>query len=41
MLQLGQKKGENPLPENESFDPGDTKVVKLGPGKDIVREGDF
>jgi hypothetical protein len=41
VLGMGKKKGESPLPENESFDPGDTTVVKLGKDKNVVREGDF
>ncbi len=38
MLQMGKKKGDAPLPENESVDP--VNVVKLGK-TGVVREGTF
>jgi hypothetical protein len=38
---MGQEKGEGPLPENETFDPGEVEPVKLGRKKDVVRESDF
>jgi len=41
VFQMGKKKGEHPLPENESVEPG--SVVPLGPKvtPDQVREGSF
>lgn len=40
VAQLGQKKGEKPLPENQSVNP--QNVVGLGPkSPDEVRDGDF
>jgi hypothetical protein len=41
VFQMGKEKGESPLPDNESVEPG--KVVKLGPKvtPDQVREGSF
>jgi hypothetical protein len=41
IVEMGKKKGDNPLPENESVEPG--KIVKLRKGlkEGQVREGVF
>jgi hypothetical protein len=39
--ELGQEKGESPLPENEPVKPEKIIVIKSGSGKDVVREGSF
>ena len=41
VVEMGKEKGDNPLPENKSVDPG--KIVKLRKGlkKGPVREGAF
>ena len=41
VLQIGQKKGETPLPENEPVDPDIVIQLKKGLGKDEVRHGRF
>ena len=41
VVQMGEKKGENPLPENESVEPGE--IIQLGKklAPNQVREGSF
>jgi hypothetical protein len=39
--ELGEEKGEVPLPENESVDPHNVKKLRIGLKKHQVREGVF
>lgn len=41
VAELGRKKGDNPLPENESITPGNVKVLRAGLKPGQVREGVF
>ena len=41
VYQIGNEKGKSPLPENESTDPMNVKVLRTGLAKDQVREGTF
>jgi hypothetical protein len=39
--ELGEEKGDVPLPENESVEAGNVKMLRHGLKKDQVREGKF
>jgi hypothetical protein len=41
VAQLGQERGEKPLPENTPVDPARVIELRAGPGKHQVREGSF
>ena len=41
MVEMGKEKGDNPLPENESVDPGKIVELRRGLKRGQVREGEF
>jgi hypothetical protein len=41
VVEMGKEKGDNPLPENESVDPGKIEELRKGLKKGQVREGAF
>ena len=41
VIEMGKEKGDNPLPENESVDPGKIVELRKGLKKGQVREGVF
>ena len=41
VVEMGKEKGDNPLPENESVEPGNIVKLRKGLKKGQVREGIF